>query len=211
MSQRTRIPPLLFPGNNGLHPSQSRIFESILLAALWFVETGHNATDHFFSSFCIITTLQLSMNCWLNQTGSCRVTRLELKLPYEMRAWNTPPLVQFLHNARASLEHLTLSSAAEELDNIMDVLDLSSSPHTALRPPPASGPRLSGKIARAHRPQRYVLRLGEHLLRPLRPQILRSHPVDFSVDRLKTAFEKDDFLRAVEAAAAATSSSCVNP
>ncbi|KAJ7683659.1 hypothetical protein B0H17DRAFT_1137586 [Mycena rosella] len=61
---------------------------------------------------------------WLNWTGSCRLTRLELALPSKTGSHNTPPLVEFMYNARDSLEHLKLCSAAAHLDNIGEVFDL---------------------------------------------------------------------------------------
>ncbi|KAJ7472694.1 hypothetical protein FB451DRAFT_301323 [Mycena latifolia] len=92
----------------------------------WIRPTEHLIRPAALSSLSISAPATIPILHWLNWTGSCRLTRLELDLPSETKSWNIPPLAQFLYIARASLEHLKLSSAAAELENIAHVLDLSN-------------------------------------------------------------------------------------
>ncbi|KAJ7472689.1 hypothetical protein FB451DRAFT_1250380 [Mycena latifolia] len=92
----------------------------------WIQPNEHLLRPPTLSSLSITASATIPILHWLNWTGSCRLTGLELELPYTLKSWNTPPLVQFVHNARASLEHFIFSSAVTNLDNLAEVLDLSS-------------------------------------------------------------------------------------
>ncbi|KAJ6544973.1 hypothetical protein DFH09DRAFT_1172382 [Mycena vulgaris] len=81
------------------------------------------------SSLSIAAPAIIPILHWLNWGGSCRLTRLELELPPTMKPRNTPPLVQFLHHACDSLEHLKLSSATADLVGIAEIFDLSKFVH----------------------------------------------------------------------------------
>ncbi|KAJ6620025.1 hypothetical protein B0H10DRAFT_2188730 [Mycena sp. CBHHK59/15] len=54
---------------------------------------------------------------WLNWTGTCRVSYLELVLPSRFRSENIGPLVEYMQSLRNSLEHLKLGSSTQSLDS----------------------------------------------------------------------------------------------